>query len=99
MIVEITTYKAAEHVNHEALLLASKAFNKDYCSKCVGLVSRKFLKTDEGYMDIFLWESRADLERIQETFMQNEYAMRFANLTDPSSLKMTNYDVLDMSNF
>lgn len=99
MIIEITTYKVAENVTHEELLLASKAFNKDYCSKCKGLVSRQFLKTDDGYMDIFIWKSREDVERVQKTFMQDENAMKFAGLTDSSSLTMKNYEVLETSNF
>lgn len=99
MIVEITTYKTAENVTHEELLLASKAFNKDYCSKCKGLVSRQFLKTEDGYMDIFLWKSKKDVEQVQQTFMQNEDAMKFARLTDTTSLTMKNYEVLEAYDF
>ncbi len=99
MIVEITTYKAANNVTHEALLLASEAFNKNYCAKCKGLVSRQFLKTDEGYMDIFVWKSKADVENVQQTFMQDANAMKFANLTDTNSLTMKNYEVLETSYF
>ena len=93
MIVEITTYKAAENVTHEELLLASKVFNKDYCSKCKGLISRQFLKTENGYMDIFVWKSKTAVEQVQKTFMQNKEAMKFASLTDPSSLTIKNYEV------
>jgi hypothetical protein len=99
MIVEITTYKTAENVTHEDLLLASKAFNKDYCSKCKGLVSRQFLKTEDGYMDIFLWKSKKNVEQVQQTFMQNEDAMKFARLTDTTSLTMKNYEVLEAYDF
>ncbi|GAA4238537.1 hypothetical protein GCM10022291_29380 [Postechiella marina] len=99
MIVEITTYKTAKNVTHKELLKASKAFNKDYCSKCKGLVSRQFLKTEDGYMDIFVWKSKEDVERVQETFMQNDDAMKFASLTDSNSLTMKNYEVLETSNF
>ncbi|GHC65319.1 hypothetical protein [Ulvibacter litoralis] len=99
MIVEITTYKAAKNVTHEELLLASKVFNKDYCSKCKGLISRQFLKTEEGYMDIFVWKSKEDVEKIQNTFMQDDNAMKFASLTDANSLTMKNYEVLETSNF
>ena len=99
MIVEITTYKTAENVTHEELLLASMAFNKDYCSKCKGLISRQFLKTEDGYMDIFVWKSKEDVEKVQKTFMQDENAMKFASLTDSSSLTMKNYEVLETSNF
>ena len=99
MIVEITTYKTAKNVTHEEFLLASKAFNKDYCSKCKGLVSRQFLKTKDGYMDIFVWKSKEDVERVQETFMQDDNAMKFASLTDSNSLTMKNYEVLETSNF
>ncbi len=99
MIVEITTYKAAKNVTHEELLLASKAFNKEYCYKCKGLVSRQFLKTDDGYMDIFIWKSKEDVERVQKTFMQDKNAMKFAGMTDSRSLIMKNYEVLETSNF
>ncbi|WP_158655216.1 hypothetical protein [Flavivirga eckloniae] len=99
MIVEITTYKAAENVTHEEILLASKAFNKNYCSKCTGLISRQFLKTEDGYMDIFVWKSKEDVERVQKTFMQDENAMNFANLTDSSSLTMKNYEVIESVEF
>lgn len=99
MIVEITTYKTAENITHEELLLASKAFNKDYCSKCKGLVSRQFLKTEDGYMDIFLWKSKEDVELVQQTFMQNEDAMKFARLTDTNSLTMKNYKLLEAYDF
>jgi hypothetical protein len=99
MIVGITTYKTAENVTHEEILLASKAFNKDYCSKCKGLVSRQFLKTEDGYMDIFVWESKEDVQKVQKTFMQDENAMKFARLTDPNSLTMKNYEVLENYDF
>ncbi|WP_121068630.1 hypothetical protein [Maribacter vaceletii] len=99
MIVEITTYKTAKNVTHEELLLASKAFNKDYCSKCKGLISRQFLKTEDGYMDIFVWKSKEDVEKVQKTFMENEDAMKFARLTDTTSLTMENYEVLEAYDF
>ena len=99
MIVEITTYKTAENVTHEELLLASEAFTKDYCSKCKGLISRQFLKTDDGYADIFVWKSRKDVERVQKTFMQDENAMKFASLTDSNSMTMKSYEVLETYNF
>ncbi|SIT11915.1 hypothetical protein SAMN05421766_11142 [Zobellia uliginosa] len=99
MIVEITTYKTAENVTHEELLLASKAFNKDYCSKCKGLISRQLLKTEGGYMDIFIWKNKEDVEHVQKTFIQNKDAMKFASLTDVNSLTMKNYEVLETSEF
>ncbi|WP_298486765.1 hypothetical protein [uncultured Maribacter sp.] len=99
MIVEITTYKAAENVTHKELLIASKAFNKEYCSKCKGLISRQFLKTADGYMDIFVWKSKEAVEQVQETFMQDTDAMKFASLTDANSLTMKNYEVLETSIF
>ncbi len=99
MIVEITTYKTAENVTHEELLLASKVFNKDYCSKCKGLVSRQFLKTEDSYMDIFVWKSKEDVEKVHKTFMQDENAMKFASLTDSNSLTMKNYEILETSDF
>ncbi|WP_289040226.1 hypothetical protein [uncultured Zobellia sp.] len=99
MIVEITTYQVAGNVTQDELLLASKAFNKDYCSKCKGLVSRQFLKTEDGYMDIFLWKSKEDVEKVQKTFMQDENAMKFASLINSNSLTMKNYEVLESSKF
>ncbi|QIE58046.1 hypothetical protein G5B37_00220 [Rasiella rasia] len=99
MIVEITTYKTAKNVTHKELLIASKAFNKDYCSKCRGLISRQFLKTENGYMDIFVWKSKEAVEHVQETFMQDTDAMKFASLTDVNSLTMKNYEVLESISF
>lgn len=99
MIVEITSYKAAENVSHEEILLASKAFNKDYCSKCKDLISRQFLKTEEGYMDIFVWKNKAALEQVQKTFMEDKNAMKFAGLTAVNSLVMKSYEVIETSNF
>lgn len=99
MIVEITTYCKDPKVTHEELVLASEAFNKNYCSQCKGLISRQFLKTENGYADIFVWESNEDVEHIQKTFMQNPHAMKFANLTDAKSIKMKNYKVLNTSYF
>ena len=69
MIVEITTYNAAMGVSHEQLVEASKAFDKNYCARCKGLISRCFIKTNEGYTDIFKWETIADVEYVQSTFM------------------------------
>ncbi len=99
MMIEITRYKAAENVTHEELLTASDAFDRDFCSKCKGLVNRQFIKTEDGYMDIFLWETKEDIERVQKIFMQDEDAMKFARLTDSSSLSMKNYEVLKTSSF
>jgi len=96
MITEITTYKAADGISHDALMAASKAFDRDYCSRCKGLMRRQFLKTDEGYMDIFLWESLADVEHVQATFMQDKDAVAFAQFLNPDTLTMQNHEVLDV---
>jgi len=95
MIIEITTYKPAMGVAHEELIHASKAFDRNYCSICKGLISRNFLKTENGYMDIFKWENKADVEYVQATFMQNADALEFAKMLDPNTLTMKNYEVLD----
>ena len=95
MIIEITTYKTAQGITHEALVEASKAFDKNYCSRCKGLISRDFLRTEEGYMDIFKWESRADVEHVQATFMQDADALAFAQFLNPETLTMQNYTVID----
>ena len=95
MIIEITTYKPAEGVTHDELVNASKDFDRNYCSQCKGLISRQFLKTDDGYMDIFKWESKADVEQVQATFMQDADALAFAKYLDPKTLTMNNYELLD----
>ena len=95
MIIEITTYKAAQGTTHEALVEASKAFDQNYCARCKGLISREFLKTEEGYMDIFKWESLGDVEHVQATFMQDEDAVAFAQFLNPETLTMHNYKVID----
>ncbi len=99
MIIEITTYKSAENISNEAILLASETFNKDYCSRCKGLISRQFLKTDDGYMDIFLWKSKGDVENVQRTFMQDEDALKFAKMIDSTRLTMKNYEVIKTYSF
>ncbi len=95
MIIETTTYKLADGVTHVEILSASKEFDKNYCSRCKGLISREFLKTDDGYMDIFKWESKADVEHVQASFMQDTDALAFAKHLDPETLTMNNYQVLD----
>ena len=96
MIIEITTYKPADGVTHDELVSASKDFDKTYCARCKGLIRRNFVKTDEGYMDIFLWESMADVEYVQATFMQDEDALAFAKHLNPETLTMNNYESLDV---
>ena len=95
MIVEITTYKPADSVTHEQLMQASKAFDKNYCSRCKGLISRHFLKTEDGYMDIFNWDSMEDVEHVQTTFMQDDDALAFAKFLNPETLTIKNYETLD----
>lgn len=95
MIIEITKYKPVEGLTHEELLQASKNFDRDYCSKCIGLIRRQFVKTDSGYMDIFTWKSKEDVERIQATFMQDKDALEFARHIDTESLTMSNHELLD----
>ncbi|TGV02360.1 antibiotic biosynthesis monooxygenase family protein [Flavivirga rizhaonensis] len=99
MIIEITTYKLASGITEEAFLQASNAFNKDYCSRSKGLISRQFLKTDDGYLDIFFWESKEDVERVQETFMQDKDALKFARMIDSMSFSMKNYEVIGTYDF
>ncbi len=99
MIIEITTYKTAENVTEETLKLASDAFNKNYCSRSKGLIKRHFIKTENGYMDIFLWKNKEDVERVQKTFMQDEEALKFAKLIDSTSFTIQNYEVLGTYNF
>ncbi len=99
MIIEITTYKPAQGITREELVRASKAFDANYCSRCKGLIRRHFLKTEDGYMDIFLWKSKADVEHVQATFMQDDDALAFAKYLDPQTLTMHNYEVLDTYHF
>lgn len=95
MIIEITRYNTAQGVTEDTLMTASKEFDRSYCSRCKGLVSRQFVKTDSGYMDIFQWESKEDVERVQATFMDDADALAFANLLDANSLTMHSYELLD----
>ncbi len=96
MIIEITSYKAANGITHKQLVEASRMFDKNYCSRCKGLVSRHFLKTSEGYMDIFKWKSKQDVEYVQSTFLQDKDALEFAKMLDPDSLTVQNLEVLDL---
>lgn len=99
MVVEITKFKLKEDVSEDIFNQASLEFNKNYCSHCKGLIRRHLVKTDDGYMDIFLWESKKDVEKVQETFMQDEDAMKFARLIDSVSLEMKNYEALGIYDF
>lgn len=94
MIIEITTYNPAPGVTHHQLLQASKAFNQNYCARCKGLISRQFAKTASGYMDIFTWETRQDVEHVQATFMEDADALAYADHLDPETLAMYNYELL-----
>lgn len=96
MIIETTTYRPADGITHEELMNASKKFDKNYCARCKGLIRRHFLKTDDGYMDIFLWETKADVEHVQATFMQDNDALAFAKHLNPETLTMNNYETLDL---
>lgn len=98
MIIETTTYSLSDGVTHDDIMAASKNFDKNYCSRCKGLISREFLKTENGYMDIFKWESKADVEHVQSTFMQDADALAFAKHLNPETLTMNNYEVLDSYN-
>lgn len=95
MIIEITTYKPVDGVTHEEIMQASREFDQNYCAKCKGLIDRNFLKSDNGYMDIFKWESKADVEHVQATFMEDSDALAFAKYLNPESFTMNNYEVLD----
>jgi len=95
MIIEITTYNIVDGVTHDELIQASKDFDKNYCARCKGLISRQFLKTDNGYMDIFKWESKEDVEHVQATFMEDADALAFAKNLNPETLTMNNYELLD----
>lgn len=95
MIVEITSYRPAPGVGHEELMRASRVFDEGYCSRCAGLIRRYVLKGEDGYVDVFLWESREAVEYVQRTFMEDPQARAFARLLDPESFTMNNYEVLD----
>lgn len=94
MIIEITTYNTMDDVNHEEFVQASKDFDKNYCARCKGLISREFIEKSNGYMDIFKWESRADVEHVQATFMEDTDALAFAKYLNPETLTMNNDEVL-----
>ena len=95
MIIEITSYKTAAGVTHEELMQASKDFDQNYCARCKGLISRQFAKTANGYMDIFKWQTKQDVEHVQATFMDDADALAYARHLDPNSLTMNNYELLD----
>ncbi len=46
-------------------------------------------------MDIFLWETKADVEHVQATFMQDDDAVAFAKFLNPETPTMQNYEVLE----
>ena len=95
MITEITTYKLAQGVTHDEFISASKIFDRNYCARCKGLISRHFVKTEDGYMDIFQWESKVAVENVKATFMQDSDALEFAKLLDSKTLTMHSYEVLN----
>ena len=94
MIIEITKYKPLVHITHKELISASQKFEKNYCSKCTGLIMRHFLQTDDGYMDIFYWKSKTNAEKVKATFMQNPDALEFAKHLAPKTITMHNHKVL-----
>lgn len=95
MIIEITSYKTAAGVTHEELMQAPKDFDQNYWARCKGLISRQFAKTANGYMDIFKWQTKQDVEHVQATFMDDADALAYARHLDPNSLTMNNYELLD----
>ena len=95
MIIEINTYKPAAGVTHTQLMQASKKFDQNYCARCKGLISRQWVKTPTGYMDIFKWQTKQDVEHVQATFMDDADAVAYAKHLDPESLTMDNYELLD----
>ncbi|WP_147296667.1 hypothetical protein [Flagellimonas nanhaiensis] len=99
MIIEITKFQLKDGVTEDIFNQASLEFNKNYCSRCEGLVRRHLVKTDNGYMDIFLWKSREHVEKVQETFMQDEDAMKFASMIDTVGFEMKNYEAVGIYNF
>ncbi len=99
MIIEITKFKLKDGITEDRFNQASLEFNKNYCSRCKGLIRRHLVKTDDGYMDIFLWKSKKDVERVQKTFMQDTDAIKFASLIDSVSFEMKNYDAVGVYDF
>lgn len=94
MILEITTYQLADSVSDQQITEASQRFDQNYCQRCEGLLRRDFVKTENGYMDLFYWRSAADAERVKAGFLQDGDAMAYAQLLDPQSLTMQNFEVL-----
>ncbi len=99
MIVEITKFKLKDGITEDQFHQASLEFNKNYCSRCKGLIRRYLVKTNDGYKDIFLWKSKKDVERVQKTFINDVDAMKFANLIDSVSFEMKNYSAIGVYDF
>ncbi|NMH87244.1 hypothetical protein [Flavivirga algicola] len=99
MIIEITKFKLKDGITEDEFNKASLEFNKTYCMRCPGLIRRHLVKTEVGYMDIFLWRSQEDVENVQKTFMQDEDAVKFAKLLDSTSFEMKNYEAIGVYDF
>ena len=74
-VLELATIKLAPHSTEADLLTASKTFQEEFLNNQDGFIRRDMVRKGDGtFLDVILWESRAQADAVFERAQTSEAA-------------------------
>ncbi len=87
------SFNLAEGASVPGFLLAAEALNHEYMSKQKGYISWKQLREGETWVDLLMWESMEDAQRMMEPEEPNPWAEEFYSFIDMESCRVQVFSV------
>lgn len=92
-VIEVTTFQYKNKINSEAFWARDAKIESDYTSKQNGFISREsaYSKESKEVVVIVRWETNADADASMQKFMSDKSVADYAEMIEPSTMKMTRY--------
>nr|WP_321236750.1 hypothetical protein [uncultured Psychroserpens sp.] len=94
-VIEVTTFKYLESVDANDFWKEDAKIQANYTSKQQGYIHRESGYSDETneVLVIVKWETKEDADNSMNKFMKDTSVVKFVNMIDISTMKMTHYTV------
>lgn len=94
-VIEITTFKYKESINATDFWKEDAKIQANYTSKQSGYIVRESGYSEESKKVLVMvkWRTNQDADASMNKFMNDTSVVKYANMIDASSMKMTRYNV------
>ena len=92
-VVEFVTFKVKEKVTEQQLLKASDECNTGFLALQKGYIYRKFMKKDDTWADMVLWETMEDAMNAANAAPQYPAASPYFECIEENSCIMQHWNV------